>query len=80
MLYYPPLVRQEVPAILDALQELVQAAPFSMVLTTHAAKWWRAATKLTEQPRIAAYGAGYRPHMQYPLVESYLPHQQRSEP
>jgi NADH-quinone oxidoreductase subunit I len=37
-------------------------------------------TKLTERPEIAAYGAGYRPHMQYPLAESYLPHQQRSEP
>jgi hypothetical protein len=37
-------------------------------------------TKLTERPQIAAYGAGYPPHMQYPLVESYLPHQQRSEP
>ncbi|HEU0167129.1 MAG TPA: NADH-quinone oxidoreductase subunit I [Chloroflexota bacterium] len=33
-------------------------------------------TKLTERPEIAAYGAGYRPHMQYPLVESYLPDQQ----
>lgn len=30
-------------------------------------------TQLTERPEIAAYGAGYRPHMQYPLVESYLP-------
>ena len=28
---------------------------------------------LTHRPEIAAYGAGYRPHMQYPLVESYLP-------
>jgi NADH-quinone oxidoreductase subunit I len=28
---------------------------------------------LTKRPEIAAYGAGYRPHMQYPLVESYLP-------
>lgn len=37
-------------------------------------------TKLTERPEIDAYGAGYRPHMQYPLVESYLPHQPRSEP
>ncbi len=27
----------------------------------------------TSRPEIAAYGAGYRPHMQYPLVESYLP-------
>jgi NADH-quinone oxidoreductase subunit I len=33
-------------------------------------------TDLTERPEIAAYGAGYRPHMQYPLVESYLPGQQ----
>ncbi len=29
--------------------------------------------RLTERPEIAAYGAGFRPHMQYPLVESYLP-------
>ncbi len=28
---------------------------------------------LTEREEIGAYGAGYRPHMQYPLVESYLP-------
>ena len=28
---------------------------------------------LTQREEIAAYGAGYRPHMQYPLVESYLP-------
>lgn len=28
----------------------------------------------------AAYGSGYRPHMQYPLVESYLPgHQPRRD-
>ena len=33
-------------------------------------------TRLTERPEIAGYGAGYRPHMQYPLVESYLPGQQ----
>lgn len=32
--------------------------------------------ELTERPEIAAYGSGYRPHMQYPLVESYLPGQQ----
>jgi hypothetical protein len=37
-------------------------------------------TKLTERPQIAVCGAGYRPHTQYALVESYLPHQQRSEP
>lgn len=29
--------------------------------------------KLTERPEIAMYGAGFRPHMQYPLVESYMP-------
>ncbi len=29
--------------------------------------------ELTERPEIAAYGSGFRPHMQYPLVESYLP-------
>ena len=29
--------------------------------------------ELTQRPQIADYGAGYRPHMQYPLVESYLP-------
>ena len=29
--------------------------------------------KLTTRPEIEAYGAGYRPHMQYPLVESYMP-------
>ncbi|MDA8345176.1 MAG: NADH-quinone oxidoreductase subunit I [Thermaerobacter sp.] len=28
---------------------------------------------LTQRPEIAAYGAGFRPHMDYPLVESYLP-------
>ena len=30
-------------------------------------------TRLTRRPEIEAYGAGYRPHMQYPLVESFLP-------
>ncbi|HZS87981.1 MAG TPA: NADH-quinone oxidoreductase subunit I [Chloroflexota bacterium] len=35
--------------------------------------------RLTERPEIDAYGAGYRPHMQYPLVESYLPTQRRQE-
>jgi NADH-quinone oxidoreductase subunit I len=34
--------------------------------------------KLTTRPEIEAYGAGYRPHMQYPLVESYLPGRHRS--
>ncbi len=29
--------------------------------------------RLTERPEIHDYGTGYRPHMQYPLVESYLP-------
>lgn len=29
--------------------------------------------QLTQRTEIAAYGAGFRPHMQYPLVESYLP-------
>jgi formate dehydrogenase major subunit len=43
LLYYPPLVRREDPAILDALQELVQTVPFSVVLTTHPAGVWRAA-------------------------------------
>jgi NADH-quinone oxidoreductase subunit I len=33
--------------------------------------------KLTTRPEIEAYGAGYRPHMQYPLVESYLPGRRR---
>jgi NADH-quinone oxidoreductase subunit I len=32
---------------------------------------------LTTRPEIEAYGAGYRPHMQYPLVESYLPGRRR---
>jgi NADH-quinone oxidoreductase subunit I len=36
-------------------------------------------TELTERPEIEVYGAGYRPHMQYPLVESYLPTQRRQE-
>jgi len=34
---------------------------------------------LTERPEIEAYGAGYRPHRQYPLVESYLPGRERKE-
>ncbi len=29
--------------------------------------------RLTERPEIEAYGAGYRPHPRYPLVESYIP-------
>jgi NADH-quinone oxidoreductase subunit I len=33
--------------------------------------------RLTTRPEIEAYGVGYRPHMQYPLVESYLPGQRR---
>ena len=37
--------------------------------------------RLTTRPEIEAYGPGYRPHMQYPLVESYLPgHQRRHIP
>lgn len=28
---------------------------------------------LTERGENSAYGAGFRPHMQYPLVESYWP-------
>jgi NADH-quinone oxidoreductase subunit I len=36
--------------------------------------------ELTQRPEIAAYGAGYRPHVQYPLVESYLPGQHQPEP
>jgi NADH-quinone oxidoreductase subunit I len=35
--------------------------------------------RLTTRPEIDAYGAGYRPHMQYPLVESYLPGHQPAE-
>jgi len=35
--------------------------------------------KLTTRPEIEAYGAGYRPHKQYPLVESYMPGRQREE-
>lgn len=34
--------------------------------------------KLTTRPEIEAYGAGYRPHRQYPLVESYMPSRQPS--
>ncbi len=34
--------------------------------------------RLTERPEIEAYGAGYRPHMQYPLVESFLPGEARA--
>lgn len=34
-------------------------------------------SQLTTRPEIEAYGPGYRPHMQYPLVESYLPGRQR---
>jgi NADH-quinone oxidoreductase subunit I len=34
--------------------------------------------RLTERPEIHDYGTGYRPHMQYPLVESYLPDHQDS--
>jgi hypothetical protein len=30
-------------------------------------------TKLTERPEIAAYGAGYRPHMQYPWWRAIYP-------
>ena len=33
--------------------------------------------RLTTRPEIEAYGAGYRPHMHYPLVESYLPGRRR---
>jgi NADH-quinone oxidoreductase subunit I len=34
--------------------------------------------RLTTRPEIEAYRLGYRPHMQYPLVESYVPGQQRA--
>ena len=29
--------------------------------------------QLTHRPEIEGCGAGYRPHPQYPLVESYIP-------
>ncbi len=35
---------------------------------------------LTDREEIQAYGAGYRPHMQYPLVESYLPTELPAKP
>ena len=46
VLYYPPLVRQEDQAILDALQELVQTVPFSVVLATHENAWCQGASVL----------------------------------
>ncbi len=36
--------------------------------------------ELTRREEIDAYGAGYRPHMQYPLVESYLPTELPAKP
>ncbi len=36
--------------------------------------------RLTQRPEIAAYGAGFRPHMQYPLVESQIPGQEEPSP
>jgi NADH-quinone oxidoreductase subunit G len=44
LLYYPPLVQQESPETLDALQAFLQTVPFSVVLTTHEADWCRPAS------------------------------------
>ncbi len=44
LLYYPPLVRQEDPATLEALAALLHAVPFSVVLTTHEGDWCRGAS------------------------------------
>jgi NADH-quinone oxidoreductase subunit G len=46
ILYYPPLVRFEEPETLDALRALLEATPFSAVLTTHEAGWLEAASVL----------------------------------
>ena len=34
----------------------------------------------TERPQIAFYGAGFRPHPEYPLVESYVPGERDGTP
>ncbi|MGH2387117.1 MAG: molybdopterin-dependent oxidoreductase, partial [Chloroflexota bacterium] len=46
ILYYPPLVRREDPATIEALRALLEAAPFSVVLTTHEADWLAPASVL----------------------------------
>jgi NADH-quinone oxidoreductase subunit G len=46
LLYYPPLVHQEDSETLAALRALLEAVPFSVVLTTHEAEWLRPASVL----------------------------------
>lgn len=53
VLYYPPLVRQEDPATLEALAALLHAVPFSVALTTHEGTWCRQAAVLLP---VAAWG------------------------
>jgi NADH-quinone oxidoreductase subunit G len=44
ILYYPPLVHEESSEVLERLAALLQAVPFSVVLTTHEEPWWRHAS------------------------------------
>lgn len=66
----------------DACPEeaLIMSREYDLTTYTRDGETTYGIRNLTERPEIDAYGAGYRPHMQYPLVESYLPTQRRSEP
>ena len=66
----------------DACPEeaLIMSREYDLTTYTRDGETTYGIRNLTERPEIEAYGAGYRPHMQYPLVESYLPTQRRSEP
>ncbi len=59
----------------DACPEeaIVMSREYDLATTNRFADLQYGISELTKREEIAAYGAGYRPHMQYPLVESYLP-------
>lgn len=65
----------------DACPEeaIIMSREYDLVTTDRLLDLQYGITKLTHRPEIAAYGPGYRPHMQYPLVESYLPGELSSE-
>ena len=59
----------------DACPEeaIVMSREYDLATSNRMADLQYGISELTERQEIVAYGPGYRPHMQYPLVESYLP-------
>lgn len=64
----------------DACPEeaLIMTREYDLAAYGRDAELTHGADRLTARPEIEAYGPGYRPHMQYPLVESFLPGEVRA--